>query len=115
MEGAEDGDTTGDGDLGAEVADGRLMPGAAGARLGLVVRGDGRARGACGAGDHRFEGREVAGLPEQEKLFQAAENARENGHDESLKRIGQPGTRRVGLRGSAQAGEAVGQGKGGMN
>ena len=55
---------------------------------------------------------ELAGLPEQDELFQAGEQAREAGRDEGVQGRGQPGLRLVGLGGGAQTGELVGQGLG---
>ena len=106
----------GDGDAGGLVRVWRALCGAAPARMGRAMGGggDGRAGVANGGRMCRVRRRELARLPEQEKLIQAAENAREDGHDESLKGIGQPGTRRVRLGGGVEAGELGGQGKGGM-
>jgi len=46
----------------------------------------------------------TAGLPEQDELFQVAEQAREAGHDEGVQGRGQPGWCLVGLGGGAHAG-----------
>ena len=54
--------------------------------------------------------REIAGLPEQEELFQTAENAREACHDERVHGIRNPGARLQHLRGAAQAGDPFAEG-----
>ena len=59
-------------------------------------------------------GGEVAGLPEQKDLFQAAEDAREEGRDHGVQGIGQHSACcRPGGGGGAEAGELVA--KGGVN
>ena len=57
---------------------------------------------------------ELAGLPEQDHLLQAAEEAGEAGHDEGVQCGGQPSPCLVRLRCGAQAGQLAGEG-GGMN
>ena len=71
---------------GRAFGDGRALSGAAGRRADLgVARGrDRRVRGA----DWRRG--EVAGLPEADELFQAAEDAREDGRDHGVQGSGQP-------------------------
>ena len=77
---------------------------------GAGARYRGRTRG-CFAGFARLGGGELAGLPEQEDLFQAAENAGEDRRDDGLDGRRQEDTlfpwclHRV-----AQAGEGVAQG-----
>ena len=71
---------------------------ACGAAAGRAMRrGAGRRDGCLGNG-------ESAGLPEQEKLLQAAENARQEGSDQGVER---PGMRVLSLRCCAEAGEVV--------
>ena len=54
--------------------------------------------------------RESAGLPEQEELFEAGEDAREDGGDQGMQGGGQnPGVSVGGGGGGAQASELVGQ------
>ena len=50
---------------------------------------------------------EIAGLPKLEELFEATENARENGRDQGIQ---QSDTRLPHLRGAAQAGDLVAEG-----
>ena len=73
--------------------DGRVASGMAGARRDRRAgrARDSRARGAGGAWILRSQGRELARLPEQQKLLQAAENACEAGHDEGVDGGGHPG------------------------
>ena len=73
-----------------------------GGAMGGVRRG-----GARGGGK-----REVAGLPEQEELLQAAENAGENGGNQGVYSRRAPGTLLLPRpRRAAQAGELVAEGK----
>ena len=67
----------------------RVLPGLAGRRPDAAVGGvrNRRARGLRGADWRRGE---IAGLPEQEDIFQAAEDAREDGHDHGVQGSGQP-------------------------
>jgi len=52
---------------------------------------------------------EVAGLPEQDELFQPADEAREAGHDEGVQCRGQPIRCHVRGRAGAKAAEVVAQ------
>jgi len=52
----------------------------------------------------------LAGLPEQEDLFQAGEDAGQTGHDEGVDGNRNPGARLRFLRDAAQAGELVAEG-----
>ena len=85
------------------------LAGAMAARLGRVLT-----RGGCGArGADRRRG-EGAGLPEQEDLLQAVEDAREDGGDHSVQGGGQPSpiSPRRGRAGFAQAGDLSAEGGG---
>ena len=53
--------------------------------------------------------RERAGLPEPKELLQPAENARQAGHDQSVHRVRQPGTRLLRPEGVVELGQLVGQ------
>jgi len=52
---------------------------------------------------------EVASLPEQDELFQTAQQAREAGHYEGVQRRLPPAVRRIGQGGLAQRAELFGQ------
>ena len=85
------------------------LAGAMAARLGRALT-----RGGCGArGADRRRG-EGAGLPEQEDLLQAVEDAREDGGDHSVQGGGQPSpiSPRGGRAGFAQAGDLSAEGGG---
>ena len=61
----------------------------------------------CGEGDGK-----LAGLPEQEDLFQAGEQAGQAGHDQRVDRVRNPGAPLLCQRSMAQAGELVAEGEG---
>ena len=63
-------------------------------------------------GLHRWDGgqREGAGLPEQDELFKAAEQARQGRHDEGMEGGRQPAMLLLRLSGVAQRGEGSSQG-----
>lgn len=61
----------------------------------------------------RGEG-EAAGVPELEEVFQAAENAGQDGHNHGLEGGGQPGTGLHRRSGDAELGQLAGQ-RGGEN
>ena len=63
-----------------------------------------------GAGGADLRRGEVARLPEVEDLFQAAEDARQDGDDQGVDGGGNPGTLLLCLRGAAQAGDLVAEG-----
>ena len=98
------------GDAGADMAGACAQHGCGRATRG--IRG-GRAKsargGAAGCARRRAvrQGeREGAGLPKQEQLFQAVEDARQDGSDHGMQRAG---AGLLHLRGCAQAGELVDQ------
>ena len=69
-----------------------------------------RARTCCGiSGALRLGGRKVAGLPELEELLQAAEDARQEGGDQGVHGLRQPGTRSLRPEGGVELGQLVGQ------
>ena len=72
----------------------------------------GAATGVLGARERRRDGghREGAGLPEQDELLKAAEQAREGCHDKGVEGGRQPAVLLLRLGGVAQGGEGSGQG-----
>ena len=77
---------------------------------GFGLAGGGRKRGSFTSfGRTGFWGGELACLPEQEKLFQTAEDAREGGQNQGVQRPGQPTPVGAGCDGGVEAGEAGGQ------
>jgi len=88
--------------------------GRCGRTLGTVLLRDVPAGGftACAGalGAARLRRGELAGLPEQEYLFQAGEDAGQTGHDEGVDGNRNPGARLRFLRDAAQAGELVAEG-----
>ena len=96
----------GDG-VAAGRADSWRAVGAAAAGPGGLARGGVLARGGAGLGQG-----EVSGLPEQEYLFEAGEDAGQAGHDEGVDGVGQHSPVRILRCGGTQTSELVGQGGG---
>ena len=96
---------------GADRACGGRM-GGAGAAGAVGSRGFCRGVGAQCGGAAGLRGRELAGLPEHEDLFEPGEQARQAGHDEGMHGGRNPGALLLGLRGVAQAGELLAEGGG---
>ena len=91
-------DALGGGDWGFA---GRFRP------IGRVARRDAGAlaQGAAGLRVMECGSGEGAGLPEQDELFQAVEDAREDGGDEGVHGVRQPGTGLPGRNGSVEVGD----------